>query len=188
MLSDTICRSSHLCCESLHNVHYTCHVPTPSGPVRRHCYEHLHLWNLAEPDPQIHEWLRDVPWRRSVFTKNQGTTSHQKPLRPNQALTDVVAENVDQLGNLTALGVDVAHICEDLKKRAQAVAAPAPRPNWTDQFRLERKQDQIISDTQGKKSPSAELVSDIVAKQGNRELAVRAGSAPARHQHRSAQT
>ena len=74
-------------------------------------------------------------------------------------------------GNLTALGVDVAHICEDLKKkRAQAMAAPAPRPSWTGQLSLERNQDQIISDTQGKKSPSAELVSDIVAKQGNRSL------------------
>ena len=62
-------------------------------------------------------WLRAQTCRvRSVFTKNQGTTSHQKSLRPNHALTDVVAENVDPLGNLTALGVDVAHICEDLKK------------------------------------------------------------------------
>ena len=41
-------------------------------------------------------WLRAQTCRgRSVFTKNQGTTSHQKSLRPNHALTDVVAENLD---------------------------------------------------------------------------------------------
>ena len=46
------------------------------------------------------------------------------------------------------------------------MAAPASRLSWTDQLRLERKQGQIISDSQGKESPSAEFVSDIVAKQG----------------------
>ena len=56
------------------------------------------------------------------------TRSHA---RSNDTLTDVVAENLDQLGNLTALGVDVAHICEELKKRAQAVAAPVQPPNWS---------------------------------------------------------
>ena len=57
--------------------------------------------------------------------------SHQKPPRPNHTLTDVVAENLDQLGNLTALSVDVVHICEELKKRPQAVAAKVPPPSWS---------------------------------------------------------
>ena len=65
------------------------------------------------------------------FVEETREKSHQKPRRSNRALTDVVAENLDQLGNLTASSVDVAYICEELKKRAQAVAAPVQPPNWS---------------------------------------------------------
>ena len=134
-------------------------------------------------------WLRGQACRGAdQFCWRKPGKSLQKPPRPNHALTDVVAENLDQLGNLTALSVDVAHICEELKKRLQAVAAKVPPPSWSNPPLLGEEpgpdhQRQSKGRSPGRGSLSATVWSRKRVWEiggGNRELVVRGGSAPLR--------
>ena len=106
--------------------------------------------------------------RRAVVQISFVGENEKKHQKPRHALTDVVAENLDQLGNLTALGVDVAHIFEELKKRAQAVAAPMPPPIWSNPPPTRRGAGARSSATvKGRSHGQGELVSDIVVMQGS---------------------